>query len=63
MNLMTIKDVAKTLRCSTKTIRRKIGTRNFPKPMMLFGGYHWKESDISKWIDSKFNGVSPKKRK
>ena len=55
VNLLRIADVSKKTTLAKSTIWLKISQGLFPKPTKLSPAINvWKESDINKWIDSRF---------
>ncbi len=52
--LMTIKDVAKLLQTSDRSIRRWISTGDFPPGIQIAAGsVRWKREDIDNWLENR----------
>lgn len=50
MNLLTIKEVAKKLRISTQTLRRKHKTGEFPAIILPNGRYYYTSDAIERFL-------------
>jgi excisionase family DNA binding protein len=50
MDLMTVKDIAKKLQLSPRSIWRMVNTGKMPAPVRLIRSVRWKRSDIEQWI-------------
>ncbi len=48
--LMTIKDVARLLNCSERTVYRLNDSGRMPRPVRLGTLVRWKRSEIEQWI-------------
>lgn len=49
--LLTIKDVAKTLNCSRTTIWRKVKSGDIPAPLSVCGLTRWKPEQIAALLE------------
>lgn len=48
--LLSADDVASTLRCSARHVRRLTASGRIPDPVMLGGLRRWRRHDIDSWI-------------
>ena len=48
--LISIDDVAATLSCSTRHIRRMVDTQRIPQPIKLGALVRWVKADFDQWI-------------
>ncbi len=54
IKLLTVKETAKLLTVSTKTIRRWVAAKEFPAPIILAAGtIRFRESAILTWLDKR----------
>lgn len=47
---VTIQQVAKGIKRSTKTVRRMVGIGKFPPPFRFGGGLCWRKSVVDEWM-------------
>ncbi len=48
--LISIDDVAATLSCSTRHVRRLVDTQRIPQPIKLGALLRWVKADFDQWI-------------
>ena len=50
--LLTVNDVAKLLKLSTRSVWRLVAANAMVKPIRIGGSIRWRESDLSTWLAS-----------
>jgi prophage regulatory protein len=50
--LLTVRDVARILRVSTRTVHRLVETGEFVKPLRIGRSTRWRASDVLDWLRS-----------
>ena len=50
--LLTVNDVAKLLKLSTRSIWRLVAANAMAKPIRIGGSIRWRESDVTTWLAS-----------
>lgn len=56
--LLTIRELAKALKLSPRSIWRLVRNRQLPLPIRIGGSIRWRAEDISRWIAQGCNGTS-----
>ena len=58
---LDIHKVAERVGLSTKSIRAKVRSREFPAPFKWAGGWRWLESDLDRWMvqNATLNVIDP----
>jgi len=51
--LMTIQDVSRLMKCSTRHIRRMVRQGSFPRPLKIGRLSRWASGCVSTWLESK----------
>lgn len=57
--LLTIRELAKTLKLSPRSIWRLVRNRQLPSPIRIGGSIRWRVADVSSWIN---DAASPQKK-
>ena len=60
--LLDVRDVAKLLKCSTRTVYRLSDGGILPRPRKLGALVRWSEIEIQAWVDSGCKPVRPVSR-
>lgn len=57
--LLTIRELAKVLKLSPRSIWRLVRNRQLPSPIRIGGSIRWRVGDVSSWINE---AASPQKK-
>jgi excisionase family DNA binding protein len=60
--LLTIRELAKILKVSQRSIWRLVASGKLVEPLRVGGSIRWRRDDIRNWIDNGCEQVSPKPR-
>ncbi|MCA9028777.1 MAG: helix-turn-helix domain-containing protein [Planctomycetaceae bacterium] len=49
-SLLSVKDFAKLMQVSTRTIWRLLSSRKLPQPIRVGGSVRWRRDDVEAWL-------------